>query len=470
MADPKGFLKFNREEMVSIDPLERIENFNEFHKSLAIEDRKNQASRCMNCGVPFCGYGQPINNRMVGCPLHNYIPEWNTLVYKGQFEDAYRRLTMVSPFPEFTGRVCPALCEKACTCSLNGDSVAVRDNELFIIENAFEKGYVKTNEILVKKDKSVLVVGSGPSGLAVANRLNILGYDVTVIEKSDRLGGLLMYGIPNMKLEKAVIDRRIKLMMDSGIEFKTSTDLLNYDVSSYDAVVLSTGSSVPRNLDIKGRELDGIMYAVDFLTDSTKKLLNKEVNDFAKDKNVVVIGGGDTGNDCVGTCIRQKAKNIIQLEVMPKPSIERTEDNPWPLFPNTFKVDYGAEEHIALNGCDQRMFSVTAKEFIGSKNVKQIKIVDTKFENGRITENGNERVIDADLVLLAMGFVGTDQTIASYLDIELNGRNNVKTNDYVTSKANIFACGDAKNGQSLVVTAIADGIDCANVVDKYLSK
>ncbi len=470
MADPKGFLKFNREEMVSIDPLERIENFNEFHKSLAIEDRKNQASRCMNCGVPFCGYGQPINNRMVGCPLHNYIPEWNTLVYKGQFEDAYRRLTMVSPFPEFTGRVCPALCEKACTCSLNGDSVAVRDNELFIIENAFEKGYVKTNEILVKKDKSVLVVGSGPSGLAVANRLNILGYDVTVIEKSDRLGGLLMYGIPNMKLEKAVIDRRIKLMMDSGIEFKTSTDLLNYDVSSYDAVVLSTGSSVPRNLDIKGRELDGIMYAVDFLTDSTKKLLNKEVNDFAKDKNVVVIGGGDTGNDCVGTCIRQKAKNIIQLEVMPKPSIERTEDNPWPLFPNTFKVDYGAEEHIALNGCDQRMFSVTAKEFIGSKNVKQIKIVDTKFENGRITENGNERVIDADIVLLAMGFVGTDQTIANYLDVELNARNNVKTNNYVTSKANIFACGDAKNGQSLVVTAIADGIDCANVVDKYLSK
>lgn len=470
------FLNIKREENYEIKEEERIKSFLEFHKSLEKEKRESQASRCMNCGVPFCGTGEAIKGITIGCPLHNYIPEWNKLLAKGLYEEAYKRLMLTTSFPEFTGRVCPALCEVACVQNIDSLPVTVKDNELFIIENAFKNNWVKPNVILNKTNKDVCVIGSGPAGLALANELNKLGHNVTVYEKSDRLGGLLMYGIPNMKLDKSIIDRRIKIMEESGIKFVTSFDATNKDnikeVNKYDAICFATGTGKNRDLIIKGRELKNIMFATDYLTDSTKTLLDKnEVSTLALNKNVLVIGGGDTGNDCVATAIRQKASSVIQFEIMPKPSDKRT--NSWPEWPNALKVDYGAKEAIYLEGKDIRMFSTTALEFVGKDSVSEVKYASVKRElvDGKyqfVNVKGSEGKLKVDLVILAMGFLGTSDELFLSYNLPKSERGNIKAFNHRIENTKYFVTGDALTGQSLVVKAIDDARKCAKNIDEFL--
>ena len=358
MGKPTGFLDYERENNKSVEPLERIKNFNEFHSPMQKAERQKQGARCMNCGVPFCQSAMKLGGMVSGCPLHNLIPEWNDEIYNGNWEYALARLTKTASFPEFTGRVCPALCEAACSCGLYGSSVTVKENELAIIEEGYKNGWVKPHPPEVRTGKRVAVVGSGPSGLACAQRLNSRGHSVTVYEKDDRIGGLLMYGIPNMKLEKQIVDRRVRLMTDEGIEFKTGIDV-GKDISpdellkTYDAVVLCCGAGDPRDLKAENRDIKGIYFAVDFLKSTTKALLdNKLKSGFisAKDKDVIIVGGGDTGNDCVGTCIRHGCKTVTQLEMMPKLPDSRAVTNPWPQYPRVCKTDYGQEEAIAVFG------------------------------------------------------------------------------------------------------------------------
>ena len=488
MGKPTGFIEYNRKEAKASSPKERIKNFNEFHTPLPEEEQKCQAARCMDCGVPFCQSGMTIKGMTSGCPLNNLIPEWNDLVYEGNWERAYNRLHKTSNFPEFTSRVCPALCEKACTCGLNGEPVCTKENELAIIEKAYANGWAAAKPPVVRTGKKIAVIGSGPAGLAVADQLNTRGHNVTVFERSDRIGGLLRYGIPNMKLEKHIIDRKLDVMREEGVEFvvnaNVGADVKAKDIlKEYDAVVLACGASNPRDINAPGRDANGIYFAVDFLTSTTKALLDNGLKEgtyiSARDKNVVVIGGGDTGNDCVGTCIRHGCKSVTQLEMMPKAPDERAESNPWPQWPLVCKTDYGQEEAIAVFGHDPRIYTTTVKEFVKDKKGNLSKLITVSLESkidektGRrmmVPVDGTEKEIPCEIVLIAAGFLGTQKYVTDAFGVELNERTNIKTDadSYATSVNGIFTAGDCHTGQSLVVKAIRQGRDCARAVDQYL--
>ena len=488
MGKPTGFLEYQRETSVEIKPKERIKNYKEFHIPLSEEKQILQSARCMDCGVPFCQAGMTIKGMTSGCPVNNLIPEWNDLVYTGNWQEAYNRLNKTINFPEFTSRVCPALCEAACTCGLNGEPVCTKENERAIIERAYKNGWAAANPPKVRTGKKVAVIGSGPSGLAVADQLNKRGHYVTVFERSDRVGGLLRYGIPNMKLEKHIIDRKIDVMKQEGIEFITNANIgvdlkAKKIMDEYDSVILACGASNPRDINALGRDAKGIYFAVDFLKATTKSLLDSDLQDgsfiSAKGKNVLVIGGGDTGNDCVGTSIRHGCKSVMQLEMMPKAPDARLENNPWPQWPKISKTDYGQEEAICVFGEDPRVYVTTVKEFIKDKNgnvckAKLIKLESKKDEkSGRMMMAevaGSEYDVEADLVLIAAGFLGTEKYVADAFGVELNERTNVKTlqDQYSTSVKKVFTTGDMHRGQSLVVWAIREGRDAAKEVDKYL--
>ncbi len=488
MGKPTGFLDFNRKNNEGSEPLERIKHFNEFHVPMEADERRKQAARCMDCGVPFCQNGKPIMGMVSGCPLNNLIPEWNDLIFTGEFDSAAHRLIITNSFPEFTSRVCPALCEAACTCGLNGNAVSVKENENFIIEYAFDSGMMSPKPPKVRTSKKIAVIGSGPAGLACASQLNYRGHNVTVYEKDDRIGGLLMYGIPNMKLEKHIIDRRVKLMKDEGVKFVVNADVgRNVDANKladeYDAVVLCCGAGNPRDINAPGRDANGIYFAVDFLKATTKSLLDSNLEDgnyiSAKDKNVIIIGGGDTGNDCVGTSIRHGCRSVIQLEMMPKLPDERAENNPWPEWPKVCKTDYGQQEAIAVFGSDPRMYQTTVKEFVKDENgslkgvvtIKLQSVYDEEAKRNIMKEiDGSEQYLDADLVLIAAGFLGPNSYISEAFGVETNQRSNVATEQgkHKTNAEMVFTAGDMHRGQSLVVWAIREGRDAAAAVDEYL--
>ena len=492
MGKATGFLEYDRVEAEAFSPLERIKNFNEFHLPLSEEEQKRQGARCMDCGVPFCQSGMTIKGMTSGCPLNNLIPEWNELVYQGNYDLAYKRLHKTSNFPEFTCRVCPALCEKACTCGLNGDAVSTKENEKAIIEYAYANGLADAKPPKVRTGKTVAVIGSGPSGLAVADQLNRRGHQVTVYERNDKVGGLLRYGIPNMKLEKQIIDRKIKIMEEEGVSFIVNADVgadvkASDLVKKYDAVVLCCGSSNPRDIDAAGRkEAKDIYFAVDFLTSTTKCLWANDMQLVdgqyisAKGKDVIIIGGGDTGNDCVGTSIRHGCKSVTQLEMMPKAPDVRAETNPWPQWPLVCKTDYGQEEAIAKFGHDPRVYTTTVKEFKTDKNgnLKSAVLVSLESKvdkkSGRrmmVPVEGTEKEVPCQLCLIAAGFLGSQKYVTDAFKVSLDGRTNVASvsaDSFATNVKKVFTAGDMHTGQSLVVKAIRQGRDCAREVDEYL--
>lgn len=488
MGKATGFLDYDRKNAKVEEPLERIRHFNEFRTPLPLEEQQKQGARCMECGVPFCQNGSMLAGMVSGCPLHNLVPETNDLVYSGNWKQAYERLAKTHCFPEFTSRVCPALCEAACTCNINGKPVSTKENERAIIEHAFANGWVQPQPPKVRTGKKVAVIGSGPSGLAAAMQLNRRGHLVTVFERKDRIGGLLRYGIPNMKLDKKILDRRIKLMEEEGIVFKTSVDV-GVDITAeelkkeFDRIVLACGASNPRDINVPGRDSKNIFFAVDYLSAVTKSLLDSDLKDgkfvSAKGKYVLVIGGGDTGNDCVGTAIRLGAKSVTQLEMMPQPPAERTPSNPWPQWPRVLKTDYGQEEAIAVFGHDPRVYQTTVKEFLKDKNGNVKKAVIVQLESkkdeksGRmmiVPVEGSEKTIDAQLVLIAAGFLGSQKYVTDAFQVALNPRTNVLTAEgsYETSVPGVFAAGDVHIGQSLVVRAIHEGREAAKAVDESL--
>lgn len=475
MGVADAFLKVERQENKSTEVKERIKNFNEFHESLNQELRKKQASRCMNCGIPYCGFGKNIEGMTVGCPLHNLCPEFNDALSNDQHELALNRLLKTNPFPEFTSRVCPALCEKACVEGLNFKPVTTKDNEFEIIENAFGSGLIKPRNDIGRNGKKVAVIGSGPAGLACASELNIKGFEVTVIEKEDDFGGLLMYGIPNMKLEKPVIHRRIDILKQEGIEFICNTNIDSKEkgdelLKNYDGVILACGCQVPRKLNVENEDAKGIYFAVDFLTKTTKSIKNNlpyEIN--ARNKNVVIVGGGDTGNDCVGTCIRMGCKSVIQLEMMSEPPLVRAVNNPWPLWPLVKKTDYGQEEAIEVFGKDPRIYNTTVNKIItdDKNNLKGIETVKIFRENGKFVKDEKTiKKINCDLLFIAAGFVDFNYDIKTAFNL-ISDRGKAVNNNYQI-KDKLFVCGDMASGQSLVVKAMASGIECAKAVNKYL--
>lgn len=488
MGKTTGFLEYSRQDGPVRPEEERILDFNEFHSALPVNEQKKQAARCMDCGIPFCQAGVLISGMASGCPLHNLIPEINDLVYRGRMTEAYQRLSMTHSFPEFTSRVCPALCEAACTCGLHDEPVSTKENERAVIEYAFMNDLAIEPEPEIRTGKKIAVVGSGPAGLSAAQLLNRRGHEVTVYERKDRIGGLLRYGIPNMKLDKTVIDRRVQLMEKAGVRFVVNADVgrtvsAEELLKEYDSVVLCCGASRPRDINVPGRDAKGIFFAVDFLGTVTKRLLDtgfqKPPEDLVKGKDVIVIGGGDTGNDCVGTCVRLGAKSITQLEMMPKPPAERKEGNPWPEWPRILKTDYGQEEAIRVFGTDPRVYQTTVKEFIKDKkgNLKEAVLISLSPEKdettGRIRmvpAEGTEKTVKAQLVLIAAGFLGSETYVTESFGVETDSRTNVKTSpgEYSTSKDKIFAAGDMHRGQSLVVWAIAEGRGAARAVDEAL--
>jgi len=481
VGKPTGFMEFDRQKVSWRKPEERSKDFKEFQVALDEEERVNQGARCMDCGVPFC-------QSSYGCPVHNIIPEWNDMVYQGRWEEAFYRLRRTNNFPEFTGRVCPAPCETACVLGINEPAVTIKDNECAIIDKGWEAGLMEPKPPKKRTGKKVAVVGSGPAGLAAADELNQAGHSVTLFEREDRLGGLLMYGIPNMKLDKGLVKKRTDVMAAEGVEFKTGVEV-GKDVDpvelqkEYDAVLLSVGSTVPRDLPIPGRDLKGVHFAMDFLTKNTKSLLDSNLSDGknidAKGKKVVVIGGGDTGNDCIGTSVRHGAANVLNFELLPQPPKERPASQPWPTFPRLEKDDYGHQEAKAAYGRDPREYCISAKEFIGDDqgNLKAIKTVRVEWEKpepgkrpGFKEVPGSEETWEADLVFLAMGFLGPEATIADKLGLEKDPRSNFQAEygQYKTSADKVWACGDARRGQSLVVWAINEGRGAARAIDVEL--
>ena len=482
MAKANGFLTIEKAMGTKEAPKKRILHFNEFTKALSRDQQACQGQRCMDCGVPFCQSGQIVEGALIGCPLQNLIPEWNGFVASNHYEHAFYRLIKTNNFPEFTSRVCPALCQGSCMNGLYGDPVTIRENEYAIIENAFEKGFVTAKIPKKYLDKKVAIVGSGPAGLAAADELNQLGYQVTVYEKEDRLGGLLMYGIPNMKLEKSIINRRITLMEASGIKFVVNHPIETKEKvhalkAHYDHIVLACGSAKPRAIEVENNDATGIYYAVDYLKNITKSLLdhNLKAKTFieTKDKVVLVIGGGDTGNDCVGTAIRLGCKDVIQLEMMPELPRERASNNPWPTWPRVKKIDYGQQESIAVFNKDPRLYLTTVEKFIKDENnqvtgaiIVNLKQVETK--NGFKFEKvpGSQKEIAVDLVLISAGFVGASDDVCQAFEVEVDQFGRVVQDDFKTTQDKIYVAGDMKRGQSLIVWAIDEGRKVAQAIAK----
>jgi glutamate synthase (NADPH) small chain len=504
MAKPTGFMEYERALPPDRPPAERAKDWNEFHSAFkSEEDIRAQAARCMDCGTPFCLSCVIYDGAVSGCPISNLIPEWNDLIYRGLWPEALRRLRLTNNFPEFTGRVCPAPCEGACTVgSIPFPPVAIKLDEVSIIDRGWEEGWLVPELPTRRTGKKVAVVGSGPAGLACADQLNKAGHEVTVYERADRVGGLLTYGIPNMKLDKKIVARRTDLMAAEGVRFVTGVEVgaggkqgalaSSKLLSDNDAVVLAAGSTRPRDIAVEGRKLSGIHFAMEFLTANTKSLLDSaggtsaelrqsaQAANFisAKGRDVVIIGGGDTGTDCVGTSIRQGARSVTQLEILPRPPDERAPDNPWPRWPKVFKADYGQEEAAALFGADPRVFLVTAKKFLGDKEgrVSGVVVVDVEWKKdakgkyGPQEVAGSERTLPASLVLLAMGFLGPEEALLKAFGVDADERGNAKAGfgSFGTSAPKVFAAGDARRGQSLVVWAIAEGRGAAREVDRYL--
>ncbi len=487
MGKPTGFLEFKRELPADRTPLSRIADWKEIHLHQSEADLKKQGARCMDCGIPFCHTGQIVSGMASGCPIHNLIPEWNDLVYRGLWREALDRLHKTNNFPEFTGRVCPAPCEGSCVLGMKEPAVTIKNIEVSIIDHGWENGWVVAEAPKKRTGKKVAVVGSGPAGLSAAAQLNKAGHEVTVFERADRPGGLLMYGIPNMKLDKKeVVQRRLDLLEKEGVKFVCNTEVgknLPTDrlLKDFDAVILATGATKPRDLPIEGRQLKGIHFAMEFLTANTKNLLDGNKPDAqisAADKDVVVIGGGDTGTDCVGTSVRHGCKSLVQLEIMAQPPLERAANNPWPEWPKTYKLDYGQEESSAKFGGDPRVYLKTATKFEADANghVKAVHVVDVVWKAndkgvfGPQPIPGTEKVLPAQLVLLAMGFMGPEQPLLETLGIERDVRSNAKADfeKYTTNHAKIFACGDCRRGQSLVVWAFNEGRGAARECDRFL--
>jgi len=478
MGKPTGFLEIQRELPADVAPRERLKHWREFHEHLAEDKLRAQGARCMDCGIPFCHVGRILNGAAAGCPINNLIPEWNDLVYRGLWKEALERLHKTNNFPEFTGRVCPAPCEGSCTVGMHSPPVTIKQIECEIIDRGFAAGWVTPQPPAKRTGKTVAVVGSGPAGLAAAAQLNRAGHEVTVFERADRVGGLLMYGIPNMKLDKEqVVLRRIKLLEQEGVKFVTNTEIgKNYParqlLEDFHAVVLATGATKPRDLKIPGRELPGVHFAMDFLTANTKALLDGTAYNLAKGKDVVVIGGGDTGTDCVGTSLRHGCQSVTQLEILPQPPLERAANNPWPEWPKVYRLDYGQEEAKAVQGADPRRYLVTAKQFTGTDSVTGIETVKVEWtKTGPQPVAGTEQTIPAQLVLLAMGFLGPEETVLKDLRIEQDDRTNVRSEygKFTTNIRGVFSAGDCRRGQSLVVWAIHEGRACAREVDLYLT-
>ncbi len=486
MGKPTGFIEIPRELPQDRSPKERINDWGEFHHHMPEQKLRDQGARCMDCGVPFCHTGELLAGMATGCPINNLIPEWNDLVYRGLWREALERLHKTNNFPEFTGRVCPAPCEGSCVLGINEPAVTIKNIECAIVDRGFEEGWIVPEPPAKRTGKKVAVVGSGPAGLAAAAQLNRAGHTATVFERADRIGGLLMYGIPNMKLDKKIVQRRVDIMAKEGVKFVTNTEVgKNYPseklLKEFDAVVLAGGATKPRDLPVEGRNLKGVHFAMEYLHANTKSFLDGKRNGqfiSAEGKDVIVIGGGDTGTDCVGTAMRHKCKSLIQLEILPKPPLERASDNPWPQWPKVYKLDYGQEEAAAMFGDDPRQYLVTAKKFISDSNnqVKEIQIVRiewAKDDKGRFIPKeipGSEKTFPAQLILLAMGFLGPEDTVLSDLKVERDERSNAKAEHgkYATSIKGVYAAGDMRRGQSLIVWAIQEGRGAARAVDEYL--
>jgi len=487
MGKPTGFIEYLRELPLDRSAVERIRDWNEFHQHLESGKLREQAARCMDCGIPFCHNGTLLSGMASGCPIHNLIPEWNDLVYRGLWKEALERLHKTNNFPDFTGRVCPAPCEGSCVLGINAPPVTIKNLECTIIDRAWKEGWVVPTPPKVRTGKNVTVVGSGPAGLCAAAQLNKAGHSITVFERADRLGGLLMYGIPNMKLDKQkVVLPRIAQLEAEGVKFVTRTEIgVTYPakklLKDFDAVVLCTGATQPRDLPVEGRNLKGIHFAMNFLTRNTRCLLDGQRDgEFisAEGKDVMVIGGGDTGTDCVGTALRHGCRSLVQVEILPRPPLDRAPDNPWPEWPKVHRLDYGQEEAAAKFGADPRVYLTTAKKFIGDKQgwVKEVLTVQVQWERndkGQFVPKevpSTEQLRPAQLVLLAMGFLGPEQPVLEQLGVQRDARTNVKAQfeQYTTNLKGVFAAGDCRRGQSLVVWAFNEGRGAARECDRYL--
>lgn len=476
MGKPTGFKEFDRQTEPYRNAMDRLVDYKEIYTDHDDSLLNTQGARCMDCGVPFC---QSEN----GCPVYNLIPEWNDLIYKNRWREALDRLHKTNNFPEFTGRVCPAPCEGACVLGVNEPAVTIKNIECAIIDKGFESGWVVANPPQQRSGKKVAIVGSGPAGLAAADQLNRYGHDVTVFERDDRIGGLLMYGIPNMKLEKDIVDRRVNLLREEGIKFVVNADVggsgengieVDQLLADNDALLLATGATTPRNLNIPQRDGKGIHFAMEFLRKNTKSLLDSNLDDgnylSAKDKTVIVIGGGDTGTDCIGTSLRHGCKSLINFEIMPKPPLSRGENNPWPLWPHIYRVDYGHEEAAEKFGQDPRVYSISGKEFVRDDDGNLIGINTVEVDENFKEIGGSIQFWEADLILLSMGFLGPEHYVSEPLGLELDARSNYKADykDFQTSTAKVFAAGDCRRGQSLVVRAIDEGRLAAEEIDRFL--